>query len=64
MEQQAAIAAVLMEGRVRNLMPEDDDWALIKSLVGILKPFQHDTEMMGGSKYLFVSRFPMGKHLV
>ena len=51
MEQQAAIAAVLMEGRVRHLMPEGDDWVLIESLVSILKPFQLATEMMGGSKY-------------
>ena len=39
MEQQAAIAAVLMEGRVRHLMPEGDYWVLIESLVNILKPF-------------------------
>ena len=51
MEQQAAIAAVLVEGRVRHLMPEGDDWLLIESLVSILKPFQLATEMMGGSKY-------------
>ena len=51
MEQQAAIAAVLMEGRVRHLMPEGDYWVLIESLVSILKPFQSATEMMGGSKY-------------
>lgn len=51
MEQQAAIAAVLMEGRVRHLMPKGDDWVLIESLVNILKPFQVATEMMGGSRY-------------
>ena len=50
-EQQAAMAAVLVEGRVRHLMPEGDDWILIESLVSILKPFQLATEMMGGSKY-------------
>ena len=33
MEQQAAIAAVLMEGRVRHLMPEGDDWGLIESFI-------------------------------
>ena len=32
-------------------MPEGDDWELTESLVTILKPFQHATEMMGGSKY-------------
>ena len=35
-----------MEGRVRHLMPEGDDWVLIESLVSILKPFQLATEMI------------------
>jgi len=51
MEQQAAIATVFVEGRVRRLMPEGDDWVLIESLVSILNPFQLATEMMEGSKY-------------
>jgi len=36
MEQQAAIAAVLI---VRYLIPEGDNWALIESLVSVLTPF-------------------------
>ena len=39
MEQQAAIAAVLVDGTVRHLMPENADWTLIEQLVEILKPF-------------------------
>ena len=48
MEQQAAIAAVLMEGKVRHLMPEEAEWAVIELLVDILKPFQWATEATGG----------------
>ena len=36
LEQQAAIAAVLMEGKVRHLMPESDDWMVIEMFVDIL----------------------------
>ena len=55
MEQQAAIAAVLMEGRVRHLMPEADDWTIIELLVDVLKPFQHAMEAMSVVKYTTVS---------
>ena len=55
MEQQAAIAAVLMEGKVRHLMPESDEWTITEKLVEILKPFQHATEAMSGEKYPTVS---------
>ena len=51
MEQQAAIAAVLMEGKVRHLMPEGDEWTVIELLVDILKPFHRATEAMGAAKY-------------
>ena len=51
MEQQAAIAAVMMEGKVRHLMPEADEWVVIELLVDILKPFQHATEAMGVVQY-------------
>ena len=47
MEQQAPIAAVLMDGRVRHLMPEGKEWSIIEVLVDILKPFQQATEAMG-----------------
>lgn len=43
-------AAVLMEGKVRHLMPEEAEWAVIE-LLDILKPFQRATEAMGGVKY-------------
>lgn len=39
MEQQAAIVAVLMEGRVRHLMPDSDAFTVIEQLVEILSPF-------------------------
>ena len=51
MEQQAPIAAVLMDGRVRHLMPEDVEWSIIEVPVDILKPFQEATEAMGAVKY-------------
>ena len=55
MEQQAAIAAVLMEGKVRHLMPDGNDWIVIELLIDILKPFQHATEVMSAVKYPTVS---------
>ena len=55
MEQQAAIAAVLMEGKVRHLMPDGNDWIVIELLVDVLKPFQHATEVMSAVKYPTVS---------
>ena len=36
-EQQAVIAAVLMEGKVRYMMPEGGDWTVIEELVNILQ---------------------------
>ena len=50
MEQQAPIAAVLMDGRVRHVLPEDEEWSIIEVLVNILKPFQQATEAMGAAK--------------
>ena len=49
-EQQAAIASVLMEGKVRYLMPEGGDWTVIEKLVNILEPFQKVTEAMSTEK--------------
>ena len=51
MEQQAAIAAVLMDRKVRHLMPEGEEWTIIEHLVEILTPFQQATEAMGTVKY-------------
>ena len=51
MEQQAPIAAVLMDGRLRHLMPDSEDWSIIEVLVDILKPFQQATEAMSAVKY-------------
>ena len=45
-EQQAAIAAVLLEGKFRYLMPEGKDWSIIDDLLSILEPFQKATEAM------------------
>ena len=49
-EQQAAIASVLMEGKVRYLMPEGGYWTVIEKLVNILEPFQKVTEAMSTEK--------------
>ena len=51
MEQQAPIAAVLMDGKVRHLMPEGEEWSVIEVPVDILKPFQQATEAMGAVTY-------------
>ena len=61
MEQQAAIAAVLMEGNMRHLMPESAEWTVIEELAEILEPFQQATEAMSGVKYPTVSTI---KHLL
>ena len=50
-EQQAAIAAVLMEGRNTHLIPDGGEWVIIDGLIGVLKPFQKATEVMSGEKY-------------
>ena len=55
MEQQAAIAAVLMDEKVRRLMPEGEEWTIIEQLVEILTPFQQATEAMGAVKYSTLS---------
>ena len=38
MEQQAPIAAVLMDGRVKHLMLEGEEWSVIEVMVNVLKP--------------------------
>ena len=50
-EAAAHIAAVLMDGRVRHLMPEAEKWSIIEALVDILKLFQQATEAMGAVEY-------------
>ena len=50
MEQQAPIAAVLMDGRVRHLMPEGEEWSIIEVPVDILKPCQQATEARSVAK--------------
>ena len=55
-EQQAAIAAVLVDDRShRHLIPDVHEWVLIEELITILKPFQLATEIMSASKYSTVS---------
>ena len=55
MEQQAAIAAVLMDGKNRHLLPGSEDWGLIEELVSLLKPFQTATETMSVNKFPSIS---------
>ena len=50
-EQQAAIAAVLIEGKVQYLLPEGEEWNIIESLIDILEPFQKTTEVMCRQKF-------------
>ena len=45
-EQQAAIAAVLMEGQNTHLIPDGEEWIIIDGLISVLKPFQKATEAM------------------
>ena len=54
-EQQAAIAAVLIEGKVQYLMPEGEEWSIIDNLIKILKPFQRITEAMSNEKFPTIS---------
>ena len=54
-EQQAAIAAVLMEGRNTHLIPDGEEWVTIDELISVLKPFQKATEAMSGEKYSTIS---------
>ena len=54
-EQQAVIAAVLMEGKLQCLMPEGEEWNIIESLVSILDPLQEDNEVMSTDKYPTIS---------
>ena len=37
-EQQAAIVAVLIEGKVQYSMPEGEEWSIIDNLINILEP--------------------------
>ena len=54
-EQQAGIAAVLMEGRNTHFMPEGKDWKIIDTLISVLGPFQKATEAMSGEAYPTIS---------
>ena len=54
-EQQAAIAAVLMEGRNTHLIPDGEEWNTIDGLINVLKPFQKATEVTSGEKYSTIS---------
>ena len=54
-EQQAAIAAVLIEGKLQHLMPEGEEWNVIDNLVDIIHPFQEATEVMSTDKYATIS---------
>ena len=54
MEQQAAIAAVLLDAKHRHL-PDSEDWTLIEQLVSVLKPFQLAIETMSVAKFPSIS---------
>ena len=54
-EQQAAIAATLMESKDTHLMPEGSEWKIIDQLVEVLTPFNLATETMSGEKYPTIS---------
>ena len=54
-EQQAAIAAVLIEGKAQHLMPEGEEWSIIDNLIKILDPFQKITEVMSKEKFPTIS---------
>ena len=54
-EQQAAIAAVLMEGHNTHLIPDGEEWITIDGLISVLKPFQNATEAMSGERYSTIS---------
>ena len=38
-EQQAALTAVLIEGKAQYLMSEGEEWSIIDDLIKILEPF-------------------------
>ena len=54
-EQQAAIVAVLIEGKVQYLMPEGEEWNIIDNLINILEPFQKITEAISNEKFPTIS---------
>ena len=54
-EQQAAIAATLMESKNTHLMPEGNEWKVIDELIEVLAPFNLATETMSGEKYPTIS---------
>lgn len=54
-EQQAAIAATLMESKDTHLMPEGSEWKIIDELVNVLTPFNLATETLSGEKYPTIS---------
>ena len=54
-EQQAAIAATLMESKDTHLMPEGSEWKVIDQLVEVLTPFNLATETISGEKYPTIS---------
>ena len=46
------------------LMPDNDEWTLIESLVTVLKPFQKATEMMSTAKYPSLSTIQPLLHML
>ena len=53
-EQHAAICAVLAENKdrtIRSLLPQHEDWRIIKDLLSVLEPFCDGTTILSGSRY-------------
>ena len=64
-EQRAPICAALVEENRMELLPRDDDFTVVESLLEVLKPFKHITEVMSGEKYTTVSSVkPLLHHLL
>ena len=64
-EQQAPICAALVGENRMELLSRDDDFTVVASLLEVLKPFKHITEVMSGEKYTTVSSIkPLLHHLL
>ena len=64
-EQQQAISAVLASDRSKwHLMPSDDDFKVLETLVNVLKPLGILTDALSGEKHVTSSAIiPILKHL-
>ena len=64
-DQRVPICAALVEENRMELLPRDDDFTVVESLLKVLKPFKHVTEVMSREKYTTVSSIkPLLHHLL